>query len=192
MRRSSFYVSLLAAICVAGCTSAKETSLNAQEQTTSKEGRPSQSVIVGLRPLMYAEALKDGDRADEADKLAQWLEQYLKSEYRVASQRLFVVDAEKMHWMSIVKFVGNEVEQPFGGCVEQQPWQSPGFDLATTWRFPEMPYKRIAVATLRSEDRTVSPVVGVFDLERIESSRNEENLLLETAPCPPPGSLPPG
>lgn len=192
MRRSSFYVSLLAALLVAGCTNAKEPSLNAQEQTTSKEGSESQSVIAGLRPLMYAEALNDGDRADEADKLASWLEQYLKGEYRIASQRLFVVEAEKMHWMSIVKFVGNEVEQPLGGCVEQQPWQSPGFDLAATWRFPEMPYKRIAVATLRSQDRTISPVVGVFDLERIENSRSEENLSLESAPCPPPGSLPPG
>lgn len=192
MRRSVVHTSWLLALCLAGCTSAEEPKLNESTQTASEDRAAADSMIASLRPLMYAAPLKESERADEAEKLAQWLQQYLKGEYRIASQRLFAVEVERMHWMSIVKFVGNEVEQPLGGCVEQQPWQSPGMDLAAVWRFPAAPYKRIAVATVRNEDRSVDPVVGVFELERIDSARTEQNLSDETAPCAPLGSLPPG
>jgi hypothetical protein len=183
MRRSSFLVSLLAALCIASCTNSKDPNVNSTDNAAAETTVETITMIDQIRPLMNAQVLSPGDRSEDADKLEQWLSQYLKNEYRVVAKRLFAVDAKSLHWMSIEKFVANEVEQPMEACPEEQSWHSPGFDLVAVWRVPNKPYRRIAVATLRSEDRESDRVVGYFDLDRIESSRNAENLHDETAAC---------
>jgi hypothetical protein len=191
MRRSIVYISWLVALCVAGCTNAEGPNLNSANNSATEAPGEAKRLIDAIKPLMNASALPLGERSEDAANLEQWLSQYLKGEYRIVSRRLFAVEAKRMHWMSLVKFIGNELEQPFAACIEKQPWQSPGYDLAEVWRFPETPYKRVAVATLRSDDRASDPVVGVFELERVESARNEQSLQLEITPCPLPGSMPP-
>jgi hypothetical protein len=86
--------------------------------------------------------------------------------------------------MSIQTSVANDLVQPFDAYLEDQPWHSPGYDLVAVWRLPKTPYKRIAVATLWTEDRAADRVVGYFELDRVEGSPNPETAREESVPRP--------
>jgi hypothetical protein len=184
MRRSSALISWLAALCIAGCTHAEDPSLNSTSSVTAAPDGETIVVIEAIQPLMNAQPLPPGGSPEDAQKLEQWLIDYLKGEYQVTSKRLFEIDGQRLHWMSIQTSVANDLVQPFGACSEDQPWHSPGYDLIAVWRLPKHPYKRVAVATLWTEDRASDRVVGYFELDRVEGSRNAETLQEENMPCP--------
>ncbi len=173
---------------IAACTHAGDTVSNmAPTATTAMD----QTMLINEMTPPHAGTASDAQRDDEAQKrLSQWLVTYLKDEYHIRGSRFFNVKRNDFQWVSVWKNFANQIQAPHEACLERQAWNRPGYDLVTLWRMPAAPYTRIAVAALN--DDSVSSglrLVGYFQLERIETSRNDAALAEEIRPCGTAGPM---
>jgi hypothetical protein len=171
----SIFAMVLAMSSIAGCSGNKETRLTSTASASS--------IIDDIQQISAAAPLAEGERDAAATELTGWVTTYLKGRYTISSQRLFTLERDAFHWQSIVKFVGNAVEQPLNACVQRYDWHEPGYDLVSVWAVPGRPGLRIAVATKRDsfEGSEGRGVFGYFELQSKSDAEDDDASVCDDA-----------
>lgn len=179
-RRPAFaaLLSISLALPASGC--AGNQGIHVKHETVSSE---TSTFIQRAPPPVAGEVIEAAADTPGAAALATWLRHYLGERYQVAHQRYFRVPSGRVQWALVSTALGNAAEPALGACVEVQPGHDPGHDLATVWRIPAHPYRRIAVAALTGAAGR-ERVIGYFELELEARLRDADALAREQVPCP--------
>lgn len=118
-----------------------------------------------LPDLPGATALSsDAEFGAERAALSDWLDRYLKHEYRIAGGRFFVDDPQTK-WVVVDAFARNHIEQNLAGVREYKEWHDPGYDLVSLWQVGSEG-RMLAVAMAGDDLPDGRRLIGYFDLEK--------------------------